>query len=271
MNLQFFEPIAPLKGYIDKIWVFESNCGLPQDDMRMLVPDGRLLLLIPYGNGIIGKMGGRDHLVKENSMSLVGVTDLPSVVDGQYAGALNIIGVDFTPGGAYRFFHWRMKDIKYKVTSLADIIGQAVHEIEERIAVAINSRQKVQVVQDFLWNLFLRKSTDPVFEYCIQTINASKGAITIKQLEQDTGYSSRWLNRKFEDCLGISPKSYSSIARFQFYYQSLLSNASRILKHKEFYDHYYDESHFIREFKRFTGMPPAKLETAINNFGKLFQ
>jgi AraC-like DNA-binding protein len=270
MNLQFFEPLAPLKGYIDKIWVLESDCGLPQEDMKMLVPDGRLLLLLPLKNAMVGKMGGRIYSSKENRISLVGISDMPSVVDTQDAGVLGVLGVDFTPVGAYRFFRWKLKDIKNELNSLSDILGKEVRCVEEKIANVENIEGKVRILQQFLFDLFTKKSGDPVFEYCIEKIRESRGSIPVKELEQQTGYSSRWLNRKFDEMLGISPKNFSSIARFNFYYQALLTNAARILTHKEFYDHYYDESHFIREFKRFTGMPPAKLEHAVNNFGKLF-
>ena len=270
MKLHFEEPWPPLKGYIDKIWVLETDCGLPQDDMKMLVPDGRMLLLIPMRNGLLGKMDGRDYIAHEGAMSLVGVGECPSMVDAQNDTALGVIGVDFTAQGAYRFFQWRLKEISNRLYLLADILGKTVKHIEEKIIDSKNIGEKLQVVQQFLFNLFTIKGPDPVFEYCIQQIQSTKGSVSVKELEQQTGYSSRWLNRKFEERLGISPKNFSSIARFQHYYHALLTNASRVLKHKDFYDHYYDESHFIREFKRFTGMPPAKLENAVNNFGKLF-
>ena len=236
----------------------------------MLVPDGRILLLMPLKNAMVCKMGGRIYGRKENRMSLVGISDMPSVVDAQDTGALGVLGVDFTPQGAYRFFRWKLKEIKNELNSLSDILGNEVRDVEERIADAVNIEGKVRILQQYLFDLFIQKSGDQVFEYCIQKIKESRGSIPVKELAQQTGYSSRWLNRKFDEMLGISPKNFSSIARFNFYYQALLTNAARILTHKEFYHHYYDESHFIREFKRFTGMPPVKLEHAVNNFGKLF-
>jgi AraC-like DNA-binding protein len=270
MKLSFVEPWAPLKGYIDKMWVLETDCGLPHDDMKMLVPDGRMLLLIPISNGLLGKMGGRDYIAGEGKISLVGVGDMPAMVDAQSDKTLGVIGVDFTPQGAYRFFQWRLKEITNHLYLLADILGKTVKHIEERMAGTKNIEEKLKIVQQFLFDLFTIKSGDQVFEYCINKIKSTHGAVSVKELEQQTGYSSRWLNRKFEEHLGISPKNFASISRFQYYYHALLTNASRILTHKEFYNHYYDESHFIREFKRFTGMPPAKLENAVNNFGKLF-
>jgi AraC-like DNA-binding protein len=270
MKLSFEEPWAPLKGYIDKIWVLETDCGLPQDDMKMLVPDGRMLLLIPMKNGLLGKMSGRDYFAKEGNMSLVGLSDNPSMVDAQFDRPLGVIGVDFTARGAYRFFQWRLKEISNRLYLLADILGKTVKHIEERIIDTKSIGEKLQIVQHFLFDLFTKKEGDEVFEYCIQKIQSTHGGISVKELEHQTGYSSRWLNCKFEERLGVSPKNFASISRFQYYYHALLTNASRVLTHKEFYNHYYDESHFIREFKRFTGMPPTKLENAVNNFGKLF-
>lgn len=270
MKLNFAEPWAPLKGYIDKLWVLETDCGLPQDDMKMLVPDGRMLLLIPVRSGLLGSMGGCDYIASEGQLSLVGVGDLPSMVDAQSDRALGVIGVDFTPQGAYRFFQWRLKEIHNRLYLLSDILGKTVKHIEERLANTEDMDEKLRLVQGFLFNLFTIKGSDQVFEYCIGKIKDTNGAVSVRQLEQQTGYSSRWLNRKFEERLGISPKNFASIIRFQYYYRALLTNASRILTHKEFYHHYYDESHFIREFKRFTGMPPARLENAVNNFGRLF-
>jgi len=92
----------------------------------------------------------------------------------------------------------------------------------------------------------------------------------MRQLERGTGYSSRWLNLKFEERLGISPKNYSSIIRFQRYYRELVLNPGNFFKQKLFYGDYYDESHFIKDFRRFTDAPPARLIRMKNEFGKTF-
>ena len=101
-------------------------------------------------------------------------------------------------------------------------------------------------------------------------IKASKGKITIKELERKTGYSSRWLNMKFIDKLGVSPKSLTSIIRFKQYFDALSNNAEKSFMQNEFYDYYYDQSHFLKEFKRFTGLSHAGFEKNKNDFGNFF-
>ncbi|QEC53527.1 AraC family transcriptional regulator [Anseongella ginsenosidimutans] len=270
MKLQLIDLLPPLKDYIHKMWIFEAAGRLPGEDMRMLVPDGRLLMLVPFRNVITGKMDKREYLAGPQTMSLVGISDSPAVVDTQQDGPIGIIGIDINPLGAYRFFRLPLKEIKNQLHPLPDLLGKAARQLEATIAGTENISRKVKLLQEFLVNRFHSETPDLVFEYCVRKIENSQGRISIRQLEQETGYSGRWLNRKFEEKLGMSPKNFSSVRRFQYYYQALLTNASRILRHKEFYDHYYDESHFIREFKRYTGLPPARLENATNNFGRLF-
>jgi AraC-like DNA-binding protein len=270
MNFRVIVPIAPLKGYIGKIWVLESDVPIPDDDMKLVVPDGRLLMVIPFRNGIIGHMGNKDYLAPQHSMAIVGASDLPSIVNAQTDGPIGTIGVEVSPMGAYRFLHLRMHDIKKQLNFLPDILGKTARVIEQQIASSTSIDDKVWVLQQFLLTLFADSEKDLLFEYCIQQIEASKGGIKIATLERQTGYSSRWLNMKFEERLGMSPKSFSSVIRFQQYYRALLANSTDFFKQKQFFDHYHDESHFIKDFKRFTGLPPSKLIRAKNEFGNTF-
>ena len=272
MDIKFrtITPIPPLKGYIEKIWVFESSERMPNDDMKLVVPNGRLLLIIPFCNGLVGKKDNKNYLAKVNRIALVGISDKASVVDAETDSPTGIIGVEFNAIGAYRFFHLRLKEIKNELYYLADILGKTARDIEERIADQQNMDDKIHVLQQFLLSLFIQKDEDVLFEHCLYRIAISKGNLSIRLLEQQTGYTSRWLNMKFEERLGMSPKNFSSIIRFQQYYQALLYNHTDFFTQKQFYLHYHDESHFIKEFKRFTGFSPLKLMRSENKFGRTF-
>lgn len=129
---------------------------------------------------------------------------------------------------------------------------------------------KVALLQQFLLKQLLQQEEDSVFEYCVAKITSSKGKITIKELERKTGYSSRWLNMKFTEKLGISPKNLSTVLRFKQYYNAVANNDERSFMKNDFYDFYYDQSHFMKEFKRFTGLSYSGFENTTNDFGKLF-
>lgn len=243
---------------------------MPGDDMKLVVPDGRLLMIIPFRNGIVGQMGNKRYLAPQHAIAIVGASDLPSVVDAQWNGPTGTIGVEISPMGAYRFLHLHMKDIKNQSNLLTDILGHTARALEQRIAALESLDDKVRILQQFLLTLFVNSEKDALFEHCIHQLEISQGSIRIAALERQTGYSSRWLHKKFEERLGISPKNFASIMRFQQYYRALLANSTAFFRQKQFFDHYHDESHFIKDFKRFTGLSPTKLIGSKNEFGNTF-
>ena len=264
MTLQHI-PVHPyLKGYVEKIWIFESAGKVPDDDLKLIVPNGLPKLVIPFRNGLDGRMEGWRHLSGEHSMTIIGICDLPSVVDVVSDSASGTIGVEFSPMGISRFLHVRQSEIKNRIYPLADVLGKVAAEIEERIAQANDTEQKVKLVQFFLMRLF-NNNRDDIFEYCINRIRASKGTVQVKQLERETGYSSRWLTMKFDEKLGISPKNLCSVVRFHTVYQALAFDVQH-----DIYDFYYDQSHFIKDFRRFTGLSPRLFERQANEFDKIF-
>ena len=163
-----------------------------------------------------------------------------------------------------------LKDIKNQIHPLEDILGKVAKQLEEQISNIESIHGKVELFQQFLLNQLYLQEEDNVFEYCVSKISTSKGKITIQELEKKTGYSSRWLNIKFTDNLGISPKNLSSIIRFKQYYNAFANNDELSFMKNDFYDLYYDQSHFIKEFKRFTGLSYSGFEKIDNHFGKLF-
>lgn len=272
MQLEHIAPHPLLKGYIEKLWVFESNGQSLHDDLKLIVPNGLIKLILPFHNGVSGKMDGWFHLSQEHSITLIGITDIPAVVQPQRDCALSTIGVELSPLGAYRFFNLRYIDIKNQIHPLTDILGQTARELQEKISSAVSIAGKLFLLQEFFIQQFLRNKNreNPIFDYCIRKIKSSNGNASIKALEKETGYSSRWLNTLFANHVGISPKNLSVITRFQPYYQSWANHVEIPFEQREYYVDYYDQSHFIKEFKRFTGLLPSSRKKVVNNFGNIF-
>ena len=270
MRLQNIEPHPLLKSYIEKMWLFESSGKMPVDDLKLVVPNGRIKLSVAFRNGIVAAINGQSFVSKEQNISLTGLVDVPVILDVDEDVATGTIVVEFSPQGAYRFFNFQLNDIANKIYSLSDILGTAAKQLEKQISNAESIEGKVTLLQQFLLKQFMLQQEDSIFEYCVAKITSSKGKITIKELEKKTGYSSRWLNMKFKDKLGISPKNLSTIIRFNQYYNAVANNNEIDFMQNAFYDHYYDQSHFLKEFKRFTGLSHLGFENTTNDFGKLF-
>jgi len=272
MQIQFrhIEPHFLLKKYIEKMWIFESSGRMPVDDMKLVVPNGNIKLTVSYQNGIVAAVNGKTFASKEHDITLTGLVDVPVILDVDEDVATETIGLEFSPQGAYRFFHFTLNDIQNQIYSLNDVLGNVGKRLVEQINNTTSAQQKIVVLQQFLLKQLSLHNEDLIFEYCIEKITASKGKITVKELEKKTGYSSRWLNMKFNDKLGVSPKNLASIIRFKQYYQAFINGSEKSFFRNDFYELYYDQSHFIKDFKRFTGLPPTKFEKQTNSFGESY-
>ena len=110
---------------------------------------------------------------------------------------------------------------------------------------------------------------DMKFAYAVSAVWNGRGRISIAELSRDLGLSDRWLRVRFSERLGIGPKTFASIVRFQSCFQTLLRDKQGFLENRRFHDFYYDQAHFIKEFKRFMGHPPAKYAALQNEVGEI--
>ncbi|GLX70286.1 helix-turn-helix domain-containing protein [Paenibacillus glycanilyticus] len=98
----------------------------------------------------------------------------------------------------------------------------------------------------------------PMIDYCVTAMQRSNGGVTIRDLAQDTGYSDRYIRTKFEQSLGISPKLYNRIIRFQRALGGITRGESS-LSDVAMEGGYFDQSHFMKEFKSFSQLTPIQL------------
>lgn len=272
MSMQFKNiiPVPALQKYIEKMWFFKSTDKLPTEDIKLVVPNGNLKLAISYQNGMVANINSKTFESKEQDITLTGLVDVPVILGAEEDTYTETIGIEFNPQGAYRFFHFNLNEIQNQICPLSDLIGSKGKQLTRQIADTASPQQKIILIQQFLVRQLLLHDEDLIFEYCVEKIQVSRGTITVKELEKKTGYSSRWLNMKFTEKLGVSPKNLSSVIRFRQYYQALINHDEKSFFRNDFYNLYYDQSHFIKAFKRFTGLLPTRFEKGINDFGRIY-
>ena len=262
-----FSPVTPhplLSPYIAKMHVFESSGRLPALDRKLIVPNANFKLTLTYRNGIVARIADRPFIQRENALSLTGLIDTPVLLDPQEDEQTGTIIIEFNPLGAYRLFHLSYAEIKNQIVAMADLIGNDAEELQSQLAEAGALNLKLQLLQNFLIKRLEDVAPDPIYDYCIHRIADAKGLIRVAQLEKETGYSARWLHRKFLEHLGTGPKNLSEIVRFKQFYQAYSTGLKLHSLKDHFYDYYYDQSHFLRAFKRFTGTTPTELQNSIN-------
>ncbi|ELR69514.1 Transcriptional regulator, AraC family [Fulvivirga imtechensis AK7] len=120
--------------------------------------------------------------------------------------------------------------------------------------------RQVYLLSDFLIKLITRNnlSVESELQYVTNKMTASAGSVTLKSLQKDLRVSERTFERMFLRHVGITPRLYARICRFNATIEQLKSNQQTKLTDIAFDNGFADQSHFIRTFKEFTGLTPRE-------------
>lgn len=270
MRLTRHPIIAPLSPYIDSIWVFESGEGVPTSSSRVVAPNGRPKFVLSYRNALDVRHARGFQEGREGRLHVIGVWDEASVISSA-ASATGTIGIEFHPEGLSRFAGFPLHGIANRVLDADAVFGNEGRDLEERLGRIPSVEEKISLLQTFLVSRLARlRPVHPALDHALKRLRETHGSLEIRDLEQETGFSSRWLDRLFHEHVGHSPKTLAAICRFQRYYAAWAIDPSPRVFREDLLDLYYDQSHFSREFKRFTGSPPGRYARSDNEFGRIF-
>ena len=270
MNVSLAKPQKQLAPYVDSIWIFESSAGVPMIDSRIIVPDGQAKILVPYKNSLSVDIDGSPTRTKEHEIFLTGIQTNPRTICSPTTDT-GTIGIELTPKGLYHFFKLSLHEITDRIYSFEHLFGNWGARLQNRLGDIDNPAAKIVFLQNALTDLLDRNSKNyALLDHTIDLITQSHGMIRIRELAAQAGYSKRYLDMLFKERVGLSPKSLASIFRFQFFYQSWAQEDASAFSIDGLYSYYYDQAHFIKEFRRFTGYTPQKYAALATEFSRAF-
>lgn len=148
--------------------------------------------------------------------------------------------------------------VQHQQVPLFDVVNLPAFLLE-KIAGLSTFPERVKWFQQFLHTLKQESDcTHNLISHCINKIYSSNGEISVKDLSAETGYSDRYLRKKFEESIGFSPKSFSQIVRLQYSVYTLLHNSPHTEKIDE--HAFFDQSHFYKSFKKYMTLTPKQFK-----------
>ncbi|TGM74414.1 AraC family transcriptional regulator [Leptospira mtsangambouensis] len=168
-----------------------------------------------------------------------------------------IIIVKFQPWGAFSFFNMPMNELNEIGISGYNLLHQAdLNVLHSRLLEEKNSNLKIQSLEIFLLKMIKKQTVDQRIYEAISTMKRSQGRIKINTIADSINLTIDTFEKKFREVTGGTPKQISSIIRMN-------SAIREIPKYESFtrlaHDFgYFDQSHFIKEFKSFTGKTPSQ-------------
>jgi AraC-like DNA-binding protein len=166
-------------------------------------------------------------------------------------------------------FNFPLSEITNSYFSSDEIFGPVGSQLHNQIADIPLVDGKIALLENFLiQRLYSSSREDRPMDYALKQIVSKHGLLTIRDLYTELGYSKRHFDRKFKSYAGISPKELATIKRFHTFYQRGWQDDVEQIE--DLHQFYYDQSHFIKEFRKFTGTSPTTYFRQTGRFAKVF-
>lgn len=237
-------PPHALANYIDCFWSIEG-AGAAMHTERIF-PDGSPGLVLNVGEKCITDNG----LVTMQPGSVYVVGAMTSYKETYLNEKHHLIGVCFKPG-AFSLF--------YNYLPLAEITEQTV-ELDKALAPDTSKMKELSFAELNAFFLKRLNTSKQDLSAIVKSIKAAKGQITVDALVKMNHTTPRQLERVFHKHIGITPKEFINITRFQHAFSAITHNKKQKSLLNIAVEHgYYDHAHLTNDVKRYTGMPPSAL------------
>jgi len=259
MSVHFAEPSQILAPYIKRYWAIENTLGKDEICVQRITPTGLTELLLYFTPR--PKILNSNKSLSDN-VALYGHQN--DFYDMELKGDLSVFSIVFQPQGLMQFFKFPLCEIYNQNVPLKYLIGQNGRDLEEKMGEALSFNQRVTIIEEYLLNLL--KKNFAVFEFkrisrVVELIRRTKGNINVNQMASEACLSRKQFERIFARDIGISPKQYLKIIRFQFAIFQKQQNPKLDLEELSFLSGYFDQSHFINDFKSLSGLTPRQFFT----------
>jgi AraC-like DNA-binding protein len=173
-----------------------------------------------------------------------------------HAAGHTVVLAAFTPTGAAALLRHPLHELFNTTAGLDDLAGDAapLASLEDRLVHAPSHLQRLQLVQDYLLARITSQAPDPLVGAAVEWIERAPPGARIEQLVRHIGLSQSALERRFRRVVGASPRRFASLVRLQRVVRLQARGGSlTAIAHAA---GYFDQPHFIHDFKRITGLAP---------------
>jgi AraC-like DNA-binding protein len=252
MNYQRFQPSIAVARYIEFYWLLEGK--FPANYVQRIVPDGRPVLILNFARPFETQTG-RAWQSQPHCFFLGQITG-PLLL--RPSGPAGMLGIQFRPEGAARLLRFPMSELTDSTVPIDALSRKIFRKLEP--ACEFSSPKLALAALDVALCQLAKgadASSDPI-SHATREIERTAGQIAIRELARHIGWSPRQLQRRFKETVGISPKLFGRMRRFQrvLWATDCLSPdwVSAAVDCG-----YYDQAHLISDFREFSGKTPTAL------------
>jgi AraC-like DNA-binding protein len=267
MKYATFEPNGDLAQFIKCYWTLEAEKDAKPEKQR-IVPDGCMEMIFHYGDLYRQYKPDGSSIIQPKCFVFGQITQ---PLDIEPTGQTGIFAVRFMPNGFEPFTDFALHKMENRAVPLTELFENDGIALENEVLNARHNDDRAKIVEAFFEKLISdSKVIDRVTKSSVSKILELKGQLSIEALADNLNIHRRQLERKFASTIGVSPKQFSKIVRIQSVVTTLLENKYANLADVAFENNFYDQAHFINDFKEFTGLSPKDFYSENLKLSQLF-
>jgi AraC-like DNA-binding protein len=249
-------PAAPLGGFIRVLWYAQAR-GMAHTRERIL-PCGCVQVILNLARDFLLDCpeGGADRRMPP--ALVVGARSAYEIVD--VSDMADLIGIVFAPGGFAPFATDAVDLFSNRSTGLEDVWGEPARGLRDRLRELPNPEIRLRCLEGFLTERFASRLTrhgpwrSGEIDFALRAFEDAPGIATVRDVAKRTGWSERRFSQVFREEVGLSPKTWCRVQRFQRAVRQLHAGADVRWEELALDCGFYDQSHFANEFRAFSGI-----------------
>jgi len=250
--IRTYLPMPSLRGMVAFFWTATPTASETAKQIVRLMPDGKPGMILQHHNGqaVYKNLSGSLPVLfvyGQATAPCLNFSDMPA----------KILGVTFEPLALRKLFGVSASEFTNNAFDL-QLIDRS---IENRLLNLSTDAKKIQLLSRyFLSKLRVLSTKEKLIENSAYGIEMTLGKNQVNSLHKIYGFSERNFERTFKDVIGLTPYQYSRIIRFQHAVRVLQAGKRESHARLSYELGYSDQSHYIRDFKEFSGLTPGNYE-----------
>jgi AraC-like DNA-binding protein len=247
------EPLSALRELVSEFWVADGTTTFSKE--RILPLPGTVLMFnFADDQGTIDRAG---NVTQYRSAWASGLRD--EVLTTYSSGRSSLLGVRFTPLGAYAFFRMPMDALAGRVFELEDICGHETERTLDALRHVPDWPSRIDRFEQLIVErLADRDEPSREINWMLRVLDRTNGRVQMRALQSDLGWSAKRIIARFREHVGLSPKTYARLLRFRAAVDAIEAADEPDWCELAFRCGFYDQAHLINEFRAFSDCSPGE-------------
>lgn len=251
--LRLFErPLAPgCAGMAHGCYGYDERSAAPL--VRQESAGTALVVILETGEPI--RVGDGARATRNAGGFVAGLTDAPTRTE--HAGHQAGVQLNLTPLAARRVLGVPLGELAHRVFAASDVLPRAHRALPRRLAELESWEERLDAVEALLAAAAEPPAGFRELAWAVAQIERSRGGVRIAALARELGWSERRLERAFGEHVGVPPKLFARLTRFEALMAAVRRGSHGSWASAAHALGYADQSHLVRDVKQFAGVPPS--------------